>query len=125
MGQKNQIQRILIVDDEEGIRESMAMLFEMEGFYVKTADNGASALLVAQAESFDVVVSDIRMPVCGGMELLHRLKTLPGPMPVVFLISGDSLQMGHDTITQGAKAVFCKPFSHRDLVTAIRELPPA
>src|SRR5690348_14042815 len=114
--------KLLIVDDEESIRDTMALLFELDGFEVKTAENGDKAFAIAQSEPIDIVVTDIRMPVCDGMELLERLKGLGNAMPAVFLISGDATQSSQECIRRGAKGMFRKPFTHGDLTKAIKDL---
>ncbi|HQR42998.1 MAG TPA: response regulator, partial [Gemmatales bacterium] len=66
--------RLLIVDDELLIRESLAEFLEQEGFTVRTAADGPSALKLADEQPFDLVLTDIQMPQMDGVELLERLQ---------------------------------------------------
>ncbi|RPJ80143.1 MAG: response regulator [Deltaproteobacteria bacterium] len=79
--------RILIVDDEAAIRDSLARHFRLKGYETATAENGLSALEKLSDLSFQVVVSDIMMPVMDGIDLLRRIRT-EYPMTRVVMITG-------------------------------------
>ena len=64
--------RILVVDDEKVIREILADFLSMEGYVVHTVEDGATALERAQKRSYDLVITDLKMPNMGGLELLER-----------------------------------------------------
>ena len=66
-------ERILVVDDEEIIRESIAMILEKEGYKVDKAENGGIAFDKISSMSYDLVISDIEMPVMRGVELLEKI----------------------------------------------------
>ena len=66
--------RILIVDDEESASEYLRLILEEEGFSVRTTANGVEALIALETNSFDLVISDIRMPQMDGLELLAHLQ---------------------------------------------------
>jgi two-component system nitrogen regulation response regulator NtrX len=89
--------RVLIVDDEEGIRASLSMIFEYEGYECLLAANGPAALKMAEAEDVDLVFLDIKMPQMDGLEVLKRLKALRGSPPVVVL-------SGHGTVKTAVEA---------------------
>src|ERR1043166_2141217 len=81
--------RVLIVDDDRKILELLVDLLQIEGYEIATADEGAEELELAHAFDPDVVVSDVVMPVVGGLELCRRLKDDPRTAYVpVLLISG-------------------------------------
>ncbi|GAB6096743.1 hypothetical protein JCM14469_29960 [Desulfatiferula olefinivorans] len=79
--------RILIVDDEEPIRQSLARHFAFRGYETETAQNGRSALAVMEQKAFQVVISDIMMPVMTGIDLLKRIRK-DYPMTRVIMITG-------------------------------------
>ena len=77
--------RVLIVDDDESLRESLELVLAAEGFEVVTAADGVAALGRLEASSFDVVLCDVRMPGMDGIELLPQLvRRLPGT-PVIMM----------------------------------------
>ncbi len=69
--------RILIVDDEPDIRETLGMLLEMEGYAVETASTGQEAIKKMSTIAPDLVLSDVMMPVMNGIEILKRIKAHP------------------------------------------------
>lgn len=79
--------KILIVDDEAKIRDSLARHFRLDGYAVTTAANGADALIKLAAAPYSVVISDIMMPVMDGIDLLRHIKT-DYPMIQVIMITG-------------------------------------
>jgi len=76
---------ILVVDDELSMREFLKILLEKEGYRVVTAAEGRSALDLAGQQSFDLVITDIRMPGMTGLELLAQLKQLKAEIGVIMI----------------------------------------
>ena len=68
------VAKVLVVDDEEVIREILADFLTMEGFYVRTAEDGSGALVELSRDRFDLVLSDLKMPNMGGLELLGAIR---------------------------------------------------
>jgi len=66
--------RILVIDDEENMRHMLAMLLEKEGYQVETAANGRGGLELAQANSYDIILCDLKMPVMDGMAFLQKFR---------------------------------------------------
>ena len=79
--------RVLIIDDEEGVRSSLKMILEYEGYDCLLAASGEAGLKIAERESPDVVFLDIKMPQQDGMEVLKQLKAQDASLPVI-MISG-------------------------------------
>src|SRR2546430_2244993 len=79
--------RVLVVDDESGIRSAVAKCLAHEGHEVVEAGDGASALQLLRDETFDIVITDLYMPSMDGMELIIRLEQMLS-RPVVIAISG-------------------------------------
>ena len=89
--------RILVVDDEAGIRDSLGKILRYEGFDVETAPDGNTALALAERQDFDLVFLDIKMPGLDGLEVLSRLAEGGLTMPVVII-------SGHGTVDTAVQA---------------------
>ena len=103
--------KILVVDDEEGIRQDLSSVLEDEGYEVATAGSGVEALANLAAERFDVVITDLKMPAPDGMEILKRVKA-DYPGTVVVMITGQgSEEKAVEAMRLGADDYFPKPFT--------------
>ncbi len=113
--------RILIVDDEEDLRELMRLGLEDEGASVIEAGGVDEAWTLVQANPVDIVVSDMRMPGGNGDVLLERLQSgVIQPLPVV-VVTGFS-DVDSDRLKKlGARKILSKPFDLGRLVEAVRE----
>ncbi len=114
---------VLVIDDEPGILDLLSHDLRREGFEVATATNGQEGLERVEAGAVDLVISDIRMSVMGGLELLKELRTrFRGPSPAIILISGH-LGVGPEVaLSMGAQALFTKPFGRTELLEKVRDL---
>src|SRR5262245_15370157 len=75
--------RVLVVDDEKAIREMLAEFLDMEGYAVKTAEDGLAAVSELERQQFDLVISDLKMPRMGGIALLDEIsKAAPAAVTV-------------------------------------------
>ena len=101
--------RILVVDDEEVIRELMREVLEEDGNYVQTARDGAHALEVLGEEEFDVIFSDLMMPNVGGLELMKRAKERNPDIVVVIMTGYATLEAAVDALKSGAADFMTKP----------------
>lgn len=110
--------KVLIVEDEEMLRDLLSDEFKFHGAVTKTANDGRAALELIKKESFDFVISDIRMPDGDGIELLRQTRKLP-QAPLVFMCSGVSDLSREGLLKEGASDVFEKPFDLEKLVSAI------
>ncbi|HXK32945.1 MAG TPA: ATP-binding protein [Dehalococcoidia bacterium] len=113
--------RILVVDDEESIQKLLTGVLEMDGHEVAIARNGQEALDRVQAEAFDLVITDIKMPVMGGTDLYRRLADAGNPLARrVIFITGDTVAPDTRKFLQGVEnAVLSKPFRLRDVREAV------
>lgn len=112
--------KVLIVDDERNIRESLQRILQLDGLDAVTAGNGVEALSLLAAEQFDVVVTDLKMPVMGGQELMDRMRDDGLRCPVIMISAQGEI---HDAITalkSGAIDYLIKPFEPDDLVYRIK-----
>ena len=107
---------ILIVDDDEILRDFLAKACAKEGAVVMTASGGNEAFKIIQETLIDLVVSDIRMPQGDGISLLKNIRSIDGPQPGVILISGFNDQRivkaaGFESVT-----VISKPFGQQEII---------
>ncbi|MDQ7842404.1 MAG: response regulator [Armatimonadota bacterium] len=116
--------RILVVDDEASIRDLCARVLGRAGFDVTVAGGGEEAVGRLRDETFDAVITDIRMPGISGLEVLDTAKrTQPGIR--VVLITGFGTPQTLDRARQGgADRILTKPFNPAELLTAVRDVLP-
>ncbi len=117
--------RVLLVDDETGIVDSLRILFRGEGYDVLTALGGAEALGILSEEKPDVVVTDIRMPGVTGLEILARSREIDPEVPVILMTAQASLQSAVTAVNEGAYYYLQKPFSNDDLLAICRRASEA
>ncbi len=109
--------RILIVDDEPDLREIFLAWFHLAGFTdVHTAANGVDALALLQAQSIDVLVSDVRMPFMDGPTLVRRLAELVIQVPVIMFVSGFGDVDIREMYGLGVQAFIPKPLEPEHLI---------
>jgi CheY-like chemotaxis protein len=101
--------RVLIVDDEEGIREIWTVECKFLGASVVSAENGAVAFEIFCREKIDLVITDIRMPKSDGLELLKKIKATGENSPPVFLVTGYADITENEAKALGAAALIQKP----------------
>jgi DNA-binding NtrC family response regulator len=114
------VRRILLVDDEESLRLTIAANLELEDFEVVEAASAEEALKLAGAEQFDVVLSDIRMPGLGGVDMFIRLREQNPELPVVLMTAFTTEDEVTRAIESGVFAVLSKPFEIDVAVAALR-----
>jgi two-component system nitrogen regulation response regulator NtrX len=113
--------RILVVDDEPAIRETMRMILEYDGHDVLTAGSGPEALTVAERENPDLVFLDIKMPGLDGLEVLSRLRGTNETLPVVIISAHGTAATALEAGRLGAFRFIEKPLSKDYVLDAIRE----
>lgn len=111
---------ILIVDDERSMRDFLMILLEKEGYQVQTVENGTAALHCLENTSFDLVISDIRMPGIGGLDLLHNIKGRFPHLPVILVTAFVSPDDAVSAMKDGAFDYISKPFNLAEIKSIIR-----
>jgi two-component system response regulator AtoC len=113
--------RLLVVDDEPGLRQSLHLILSDEGHEVTVAANGAAGLELALAGRFDAILCDVRMPVMDGLEFLHRFHTAGGSALVIVMSAYGSEDAAIEAMKQGAYDYIPKPFRADEVVLVLRK----
>lgn len=108
-----------LIDDDEGVREALAILLTEAGFMVKTHKSGTDFLENVATATSGVIISDIRMPGIDGLELQQKLKAIHHPLPLVFITGHGDIQMAVQAIREGASDFIEKPFDDAVLIEAV------
>ena len=114
--------RILVVDDEVNLTELLAMAMRYEGWEVRTAGAGLSAVREAKEFKPDAVVLDMMLPDFDGMEVLRRMRADDPAVPVLFLTARDAVEDRVAGLTAGGDDYVTKPFSLEEVVARVRSL---
>lgn len=113
--------KILIVDDQQGMRQLMQKVINSSGKECSTAKSGEEALELLEKKRFDLVVSDIKMPTMDGIELLRRIKERSADMPVILITAYASLDSTISAVREGASDYIVKPFTNDQLLISIEK----
>ncbi|MGC9665535.1 response regulator transcription factor [Planosporangium sp. 12N6] len=114
--------RVLVVDDEATLAELLSMALRLEGWEIRTAGDGFTAVQTAAAFQPDVVVLDIMLPDMNGLEVLRRLRVQNPEIPVLFLTAKDAVEDRIVGLTAGGDDYVTKPFSLEEVVARLRGL---
>jgi DNA-binding response OmpR family regulator len=106
---------ILIVDDEESIRNILSRRLKSEGYYCETAADGIEALSKASKKNFDLVLTDIKMPMMSGIEMLSRIQTEHPDISVLMITAVVDTKTAVEAMKMGAYDYVTKPFDLDDL----------
>ncbi|MFR4018209.1 MAG: response regulator, partial [Clostridia bacterium] len=94
---------ILVVDDEQNVRQLICKVLEKEGFTVLTACNGSEGLEIFHKNSIDLIISDIKMPEMSGIEFLHRVKEEEPGIGFILITAFATTETAIDAIRSGAQ----------------------
>lgn len=114
--------RVLVVDDESNLTELLSMALRYEGWEIKSAGTGTSAVRTAKEFRPDAVVLDMMLPDFDGMEVLRRLRDEDPTLPVLFLTARDAVEDRVAGLTAGGDDYVTKPFSLEEVVARVRAL---
>lgn len=104
------MRRVLIVDDEAGMRHSLQRLLQPVGYEVYTARSGSEALEMVKEMPFDVAVLDIQMPGLSGIDAFRRLREIDPKLPVILITAYSTSETAMQAIQVGAYDYILKPF---------------
>jgi EAL domain-containing protein (putative c-di-GMP-specific phosphodiesterase class I)/FixJ family two-component response regulator len=112
--------RVLVVDDDDDMRQGVASLLRDEGLEVLEAREGRAALDLAEASELDVVVSDINMPCMTGIDLLKEIRSRDIDVPVILLTAAPRVDSASTAVQYGAYRYLSKPVDAQELVDAVQ-----
>lgn len=115
---------ILVLDDEEGTRNILEKMLFQAGFSVSVVATGKQALqrILSKKQHYDLIVSDIRMPLMSGIELMRELQDLNVKIPAIFISGSPSRSHIAKLKELGIENIFVKPFKLNQLIERIREV---
>jgi DNA-binding NtrC family response regulator len=111
---------ILIVDDEDSVRDSLNLWFTEDGYRVECAENAKKALSILESGSFDIILTDLKMPGMDGLELLRRIRALNKESIIIVMTAFASVDTAVKALKDGAFDYVTKPFDPDDLSHLIR-----
>ena len=114
--------RAVVVDDEATLSDLLTMALRYEGWDVKAAADGRSAIALIRDFKPDVVILDVMLPDIDGLQVLHRLRSDGHDMPILFLTAKDALDDRIAGLTAGGDDYVTKPFSLEELIARLRGL---
>jgi DNA-binding NtrC family response regulator len=113
--------RLLIVDDDDALRESLQLVLSAEGFQVVVAANGAEALAQLENDPVDVVLCDLRMPGMDGLELLPQIRRRQPGASVILMSAYGSEELAIEALQRGAHDYLAKPFQPSEALFTLRK----
>jgi DNA-binding NtrC family response regulator len=113
--------RILIIDDNESIRKTMATILEDQGYLVDTAETGKEAIEKSNAKFYNLALIDIRLPDMEGTKLLTAMKETTPKMVKIMVTGYPTLHNAIDAVNKGADGYVLKPVNMDDLLSTIKE----
>jgi len=115
---------ILTVDDSASMRSMIKMVLSTAGYNVIEAEDGAKGLTAAKVEAFDMVITDLNMPVMDGMVLIRELRKLPAykGVPILFLTTESDPSKRFEAKGAGATGWITKPFQPKDLLAVMKKV---
>ena len=116
--------RILVIDDEHGVRRAVRIVLERSGYRVREATSGLEALRLWHEDESDLVITDIHMPEMDGLEMIRQLHALSPDLPVI-AVSGSGEMASRDLLKDaglsGPIRTLDKPFKITELLECVRE----
>lgn len=113
--------RILVIDDEEGIRKSLKAILEEKGCLVDTAETGQEAIAKSKTRFYNLALIDIRLPDMDGVKLLTSMTDTTPKMVKIIVTGYPSLENAIDAVNKGADGYIVKPFTMEQLLNTVRE----
>lgn len=114
--------RILVVEDDQMLREAVIDLLKEEEYFITEADNGEDGLYLASQGIHDLLILDIMLPEINGLEIVKRLRSQQNAVPILLLTAKDSVQDRVIGLNSGADDYVVKPFAVQELIARVKAL---
>jgi DNA-binding NtrC family response regulator len=114
------MEKILIVDDEEGMRLAMSEALKRAGYITETSVDGISALAKLESEKYSMVITDMKMPKVTGMDLLREIKKISPDTKVILVTAYGTVDCAVEAMKEGASDFLLKPFSFESLLQIVK-----
>ncbi len=121
MNANNQGVPLLVVDDEQSVRDSLERVLEKEGFQVFTAESGRQAREILQKEPIALVLTDLRMPEISGLDLLRQVKKQYPDTEVILITGHGTIEKAVEAMKEGAYDFITKPFKRAEILRAVNK----
>jgi two-component system response regulator HydG len=116
------VSRILVIDDDQGVRDSMARMLRGAGYTVETAETGEEALTLAKGNAYDVILSDMRMPGISGLDVLKGLRELRVDSAFIVMTGFGTVDTAVEAMKLGAVDFVQKPFFRDELLMRVKSV---
>jgi len=114
-------EHILVADDDAVIREGLRRVLGMQGYQVETQPNGRLAMDRLQESSFDLLITDLKMPGMSGLEVLQAVRVLQPEMPVILITGFAAVDNAVEVMKNGAADYLAKPFTNEEILAKVRK----
>lgn len=122
MTAKDKKASILVVEDEESLREALKLNLELEGYEVTTVDNGPAVLRTIKSEYFDLIILDIMLPDMDGLTVCETIRMQHNDVPIMFLSARNSSADRVEGLKKGGDDYLTKPFNLEELLLRVDKL---
>ncbi|MBA4366495.1 MAG: sigma-54-dependent Fis family transcriptional regulator [Desulfobacterium sp.] len=115
------MEKIFLIDDDEGLIHFLSRFFERKGYEVKTCLSGLDAVEIIQREAFDLILLDYKMPEANGIDILTKIKASQVKTPVILMTAYGSTYIAIEAMKRGAYDYLVKPFERKELSRIVSE----
>lgn len=114
--------RLLLVDDDPNMQRMVALFLNKNSYKLDIADNGRSALVRLEKQKYDLIISDMQMPLMDGSELLRKMRSKKIKTPVILISAYTATDMPNEIDTSDFAEVLFKPFESSNLISIINKI---
>lgn len=114
--------KIMVVEDDEMLIDVYVTVLKKNGFSIVACNNGKEALKALETESFDLILSDIKMPIMNGFDMLTEIRKKNSQNPPVILVSGYSEFSEEEVLARGAAGLLQKPIRAKELLERVHAI---